>query len=174
MIATVCVLWACAGTSGPERTAPSEYRIPGERISVLEFSLDGAAVSYAKPYDTFGLVIAEQIAAELRDLGYRADAVPTGGNPTGDFRVSGRITRIDAGSRAARYWAGYGAGAAKFGLEGSVAAVDQDTQVTFSDERWAGTGVFGGESVSLVQRCVRQVARDVAEMIHTGQYTSVR
>jgi len=175
-IAAACTLWACAGTtSGPEQTPPAEFQAPGERISVIEFSLEGASISYAAPYEAFGLLVAELIAAELRDRGHRADAVPAGGTPTGDFIVSGRITRIDGGSRAARYWSGqYGGGAAKFGLEGYVEAVDQETRAPFSDERWAGTGPFGGESVSLVQRCVRQVARDIAEMIHTGKFRQLR
>jgi hypothetical protein len=175
-IVAVCALWACAGTtSGPEQAPASEFQVPGDRISVVEFSLDDAAISYAAPYDAFGLLVAELIAAELRDLGHRAEAVPTGGAVVGDFIVSGRIARIDGGDRATRYWAGsYGAGNAKFGVEGQVEAADRKERVAFSDERWAGTGPFGGDSASLVQRCVRAVARDIAEMIHTGRFRQVR
>ena len=44
---------------------------------------------------------------------------------------------------------------------------------TFSDERWSSMGVFGGNSISLVRKCLRAVGQDVAKMIDTGQYRTV-
>jgi len=163
---------ACAGgPSGPERIETSGTAITRENISVVEFSLEGASIQYPESHVAFGLAIAEEIAGALRDRGHNAEAVPMGGAHSGHVVITGKVVRIDAGSRALRYWVGYGAGAAKVGVEGSVTKVDGGEAGTFRHERWSGFGVFGGNSVSLVQKCVRAVGRDIAEMIDTGNYT---
>ncbi len=106
-VALLCaafLLGACAGPSGPKQSEVMGYRASGEAISVIEFSQEGAYIHYNAPHDTFGLAIAEEIAGALRKEGHDADAVPAGGNPAGPIVVSGRILKIDAGSRATRNW----------------------------------------------------------------------
>jgi len=178
-IALLCAasfLVACAGQSGPsgpQQAESSRFRLSGQAISVLEFSLARAMVTYNAPYDTFGLAIAEEIAAELRKRGHQAEAVPAGGEVKGSILVMGDVERIDAGSRSTRYFVGFGAGSAKFGVDGSVKEAQGGEVATFSDERWSGFGVFGGSSTSLVRKCLRAVGQDVAKMIDTGQYRTV-
>jgi hypothetical protein len=173
LLCAASFLVACAGPSGPKQAASSGFQLSGQPVSVLEFGLEGAQVTYNAPYDTFGLAIAEEIAAGLRKRGHQAEAVPAGGTAKGSIIVTGDVKRIDAGSRSQRYWVGFGAGAAKFGVEGSVKEAKGKEVASFSDERWSGFGVFGGNSISLVRKCLRVVGQDVAEMIDTGQYRTV-
>jgi hypothetical protein len=173
LLCAAFLLGGCAGPSGPEQSEVPGFKVSSEAISVVEFSQDGAWVHYNSPHDTFGLVVAQQIADYLRQKGHSAQAVPAGAAPVGPIVVTGRITMIDAGSRAARYFAGFGAGAAKFGVAGSVQNAQGEEIASFSDERWSGWGIFGGSSTSLVQKCMRSVGRDVGQMIHTGEYKTV-
>lgn len=172
LVSIAWVLAACAGSSGPERSASTGYRASGEAITVVEFSKEDAWIHYDAPHHVFGLRVAEEIAGALRERGHRAEAVPASAVPGNPIIVRGRIVLIDGGSRAARYWAGFGAGAAKFGVKGSVQGADGAELARFADERRAsGTWSYGGgSSMKLVQKCLRVVAEDVAEMIDTGQY----
>ena len=168
-----CASWACGGASGPSRVPTGEYPVAAASVAIVEFDLTGATVRYNEPTEAFGLAIAEQIAGALLEKGIEADVAPAGQTAAADLVVSGRITRIDAGSRSQRYWVGFGAGSAKFGVVGTVRESDGKKVATFSHERWSGFGVFGGNSASLVQKCLRAVGRDVAKMIETGSYTGV-
>ena len=127
-------------------------------------------ISYNAPHDTFGLAVAEEIASALRKQGYDANAVPARGHAAGPIVVTGRVLLIDAGSRATRYLVGFGAGSAKFGVSGIVRNAQGQELARFSDERWSGFGVFGGNPITLVQKCLRAVGNDVARMLHTGKY----
>jgi hypothetical protein len=80
--------------------------------------------------------------------------------------VRARITKSDPGSQAARYWGGFGAGAAKVGIAGEI--VDGGSGkvlVRFSQERRSGFGLFGGGYRELLDRTMRQIGGDVAGLI---------
>jgi hypothetical protein len=80
--------------------------------------------------------------------------------------VRARITKSDPGSQAARYFAGFGAGAAKVGVSGEI--VDGKTNkvlVRFTQERRSGVGMFGGGYRELLERSLRQIGGDVAGLI---------
>ena len=80
--------------------------------------------------------------------------------------VRARITKSDPGSQAARYFAGFGAGAAKVGISGEI--VDGRTNkvlVRFTQERRSGVGMFGGGYRELLERSLRQIGGDVAGLI---------
>ena len=171
LTAAMLLVSACAGPSGPGSVETKGVPLGDTKVTVLEFSQEGAAIRFNAPHDTFGLMVAEEIAAGLRASGHDAEAVPAGARPASGTVVTGRVTRIDAGSRALRYMVGFGAGAAKFGIEGKVVDAGGKELGTFSHERWSGFGIFGGNSVSLVQKCLRTVGLDVAKMIDTGVYT---
>ena len=174
-LATIGVLSlsvACAGPSGPSTQATGTHTLSSGTIAVVEFDQAGADVHYNGPHDSFGLVVAEEIASRLGKLGHSAKAVPAAGRHNAQTVVTGRITRIDGGSRATRYWVGFGAGAAKVGVAGSVREGNREV-ASFSHDRWSGTGVFGGASASLLQKCLRAIGADVAKMIDKGQYTGV-
>jgi hypothetical protein len=168
----LALLVGCAGSSGPDRVDSAGTPLARESISVVEFSSAAAVVEYNEPHEAFGMMVAEEIAAALRKQGHQAEAVLAGANTTGDIIVTGGILEIQAGSRSLRYWIGFGAGSAEFAVAGEVSRAGTGDQLgNFSHERWSGTGMFGGNSVTLVQKCVRAVGADVAKMIETGAYT---
>lgn len=158
---------ACGG--GPRNTVQGPS-VKGQRIAVAEFTTDGATVKYNQPVDGFGLALAEEIAANLRKKGYTAEAFPRGRTPDGDIVVQGRYTLIDGGSRALRYWVGFGAGAAKTRAAGQVTRRDGTEVGRFATGRGSGFGIFGGASDALLQKCVRSVSRDIVAMIDDAKY----
>lgn len=90
---------------------------------------------------------------------------PGAGGP-GSLVIRARITKSDPGSQAARYWASFGAGAAKVGISGEI--VDGGTGkvlARFTQERRSGFGLFGGGYRELLDRTLRQIGGDVAGLI---------
>ena len=78
--------------------------------------------------------------------------------------LRGKVLEMDPGSRAARYWGGFGAGAARTKLECElVDAASGKVLLRFTQERRSGVGVGGGGYVDLLQRNLRTIGRDLAE-----------
>jgi hypothetical protein len=81
--------------------------------------------------------------------------------------IRARLTKVDPGSQAARYWAGFGAGAVKIAITGEI--IDRAsgrTLVTFKQERRSAFGAFGGGYGALFARTARQIGGDVAMLIN--------
>jgi hypothetical protein len=134
--------------------------------------MTGAQVaSYEEPTNGYGMEAAQQLAEALREAGVNAEAVPRGGSRGAAATVVGQVTKIDGGSRALRYWISFGAGATQFAVRGQVRRADGQVLGEFADERRSGWGMFGGDTATLMHRCVTEVGHDVANMITTGQYT---
>src|SRR5262245_2365929 len=69
-----------------------------------------------------------------------------------------RLTKLDPGSQAARYWAGFGAGAVKIEVAGEIVdARSRSVLVRFKQERRSGFGLFGGGYGELFNRTARQI-----------------
>ncbi len=84
----------------------------------------------------------------------------------GALIVRAHITKSDPGSQAARYFAGFGAGAAKVGVAGEIVdGKSGKTLVRFEQERRSGVGAFGGGYKDLLDRSLRQIGGDVAGML---------
>ncbi len=80
--------------------------------------------------------------------------------------VRARITKSDPGSQAARYFGGFGAGAAKVGIAGEIIdASSGKTLVRFTQERRSGVGMFGGGYRALLDRSLKQIGGDVAGLL---------
>jgi hypothetical protein len=135
-VVVVAGLVGC-GAGRPVTTGP---QVTGQRIAVAEFQTDSATVRYNEPVDAFGLAMAEEIAGALRKKGYAAEAFPAGREPRGDVVVRGRYLLIDGGSRALRYWVGFGAGAAKMRVEGDVTRSDGTAIGHFAPGRGLDSG----------------------------------
>ena len=90
---------------------------------------------------------------------------PGAAGPT-SLVIRARITKSDPGSKAARYFASFGAGAAKVGITGEI--VDGGTGkvlARFTQERRSGVGLFGGGYRELLDRSLKQIGGDVAGLI---------
>ena len=96
---------------------------------------------------------------------------PGGANPArGKGRtlvIRARLTKLDPGSQAARYFAGFGAGAVKIEMTGDVVdASSGKTLIRFKQERRSGFGAFGGGYTELFTRTARQIGGDVADLLN--------
>jgi hypothetical protein len=84
----------------------------------------------------------------------------------GTLIVRGKVTSLDPGSKAARYWAGFGAGAARAGVECEIVdAKSGKVLVRFEQERRSGVGVMGGDYQELMQRSLNAVGEDTANLL---------
>lgn len=84
-----------------------------------------------------------------------------GGN--GTLLVRARVETMDPGSQAARYFAGFGAGAARTKIVGEI--LDGKTKqvlARFEQERRSGVGIAGGDYVSLMNRNLSAIGEDLA------------
>lgn len=82
------------------------------------------------------------------------------------LRLEGAITKLAPGSRALRYFVGFGAGASKAQME--TRFVDMQTgQVVLvtADRREAAFGVFGGDSEEHLKEALSDMARDLAKFV---------
>jgi len=81
--------------------------------------------------------------------------------------IRARVTKLDPGSRAARYWAGFGAGAVKIAMTGEIIdGASKKTLVRFKQERRSAMGVFGGGYDELFTRTARQIGEDIAGLVN--------
>ena len=84
----------------------------------------------------------------------------------GELHVRGKVTKMDPGSQAARYWAGFGAGAARTEITGEV--VDGETGAVllrFKQERRSGVGALGGNYEELLDRNLITIGEDLANVL---------
>src|SRR6266571_531786 len=92
------------------------------RFAVLEFRIPETAniTRYSDSYNDLGMIVAQQLAEELRSRHRNAEAIPSGAPVNADLVVSGDITRIDGGNRALRVLIGMGAGGSSCAVTGQV------------------------------------------------------
>jgi hypothetical protein len=84
--------------------------------------------------------------------------------------IRGKIVTMDPGSKAKRYFAGFGAGAARTKLIGEIAdARSGAVLVRFTQERRSGVGMMGGDYVSLMNRNLRAIGEDAANILKAFQ-----
>jgi len=77
-----------------------------------------------------------------------------------------RLTKLDPGSQAARYFGGFGAGAVKVQMTGDIVdARSRKVLVRFRQERRSGFGMFGGGYGELFIRTARQIGGDIAGLL---------
>jgi hypothetical protein len=97
-----------------------------------------------------------------------AVAEPGKENGPGTLIVRGKVTTMDPGSKAARYWGGFGAGAARTEVSGEV--VDGGSGkvlLRFLQERRSGWGLFGGDYEKLMNRNLRTIGEDLAGVLRS-------
>lgn len=81
--------------------------------------------------------------------------------------IRGRLLKVDPGSKAARYFVGYGAGAVKIQIAGEIVdGSSGSVLLRFTQERRSGVGLFGGDYADLFGRTARQLGGDIAGLIN--------
>lgn len=100
----------------------------------------------------------------LRKAGFSADV---GGGGAGTLVVHTVVEEMDPGSRAARYWGGFGAGAVRVVLRIEVKDGGSGaTLLKMHQERRSGFGVGGGSYVNLLNRTLRQIGGDLGMVLN--------
>lgn len=80
--------------------------------------------------------------------------------------IRAKVVEMDPGSKAARYWAGFGAGAARTQITGEVVdAATGQTLLRFTQERRSGVGTMGGDYEKLMNRNLRTIGEDLAGVL---------
>lgn len=171
------------GKKNPATTEPGSYKQWGPDIDEIEIVKKFSFADYGKiavePLDTSTVdksdkSVEEAVGAATDEfagqLGKEVKApvsVEEKPKKSGDTLViRAKVTSMDPGSRAARYWGGFGAGAAVVKMEGEI--VDGKTNkvlARFTQERRSGFGIGGGNSVTLLRRNIRAIATDVGNLL---------
>ncbi|MEY2496358.1 MAG: hypothetical protein QOJ45_2850 [Verrucomicrobiota bacterium] len=177
---------ASAASRGP--TAPGTYRDWNgdiDEVTILQpfnaasfdaiavESFDTTGVQLPNPKDnTYPAVLSAMRLIKPAFMGGLQEKArrKLGGGGRGTLIIWARMTKLDPGSRAARYWAGFGAGAVKIQMVGEI--VDGNSKkvlVRFKQERRSAFGVFGGGYEELFTRTARQIGGDIATLVNAFQ-----
>lgn len=82
--------------------------------------------------------------------------------PENALVVGGRFLRIDPGSRAKRYWGGFGAGKSGVQVTGTVKDASGKVLAEFTHMRQSGIGLGGGDYVKFLTDDTKDVGHDIA------------
>jgi hypothetical protein len=113
-------------------------------------------------------VLAERFVSTLETGGpfkKVAIAKPEDTPPEGAVVVSGVFVTIDPGSRAKRYFAGFGAGKSSVKVTGTVKDAGGRTLATFEQRRIGSMGMGGGDSLGKLMADSRNIGEDVAKFL---------
>ena len=157
-----------------EVTIIQPFRLDGYNdIAVESFDTSKAPLpnpkenTYAAVQSALGSIKPAFIEGFLKNLRRKTGAANTPRGKGQTLVIIARLTRLDPGSQAARYWGGFGAGAVKVEMTGEVVdARSRKVLVRFRQERRSGFGIFGGGYGELFTRTARQIGGDVADLLN--------
>jgi hypothetical protein len=194
-LAVLTVAPALQARTKPAPTAPGKYKEWGRDIDEIEIVKPLKLSDYDKivvlPFDTsatplpekteksyatiksvlagYSLTLAEALRPELKaklDVD-TADKAPKSAKT---LIVRGTVIDLSPGSRAKRYIAGYGAGAAGTKLSGEIVdAKTGDVLIRFTQERRSG-GTFkfgGGNDMDVMRDSIHAQGQDIAHILDT-------
>jgi hypothetical protein len=140
-----------------------------DQIAVESFDSEGVKLPPANE-NTFSAVqsaIRMMKPAFMDGLAQKAQRKTTAKASGKTLVVRARLTKVDPGSQAARYFVGFGAGAVKIAIIGEI--IDGSSGkvlVRFAQERRSGFGAFGGNYSELFRRTAHQIGGDIAGLIN--------
>lgn len=115
-------------------------------------------------------VLADSMVANLLKSGVFKE-VSVGGPaaplPPGTLLVEGKFVAIDPGSRAKRYFAGFGAGKSAVEVSGSVVDAQGQVLARFRQRRIGAMGLGGGDSLGKLMSDTRSIGGDIAKFLAT-------
>jgi Domain of unknown function (DUF4410) len=85
--------------------------------------------------------------------------------PEGALLIEGKFLTIDPGSRAKRYFAGFGAGKSSVKVVGSVKDATGRTLATFEQRRIGTMGMGGGDSLGKLMSDSRSIGEDIGKFL---------
>jgi hypothetical protein len=111
-------------------------------------------------------LLAASFATKLKALGPYTDiTVESGTLATDDSKViiEGTFTKIDPGSRAKRYFVGFGAGKSTIEVKGTVKTGGGRMLATFTQRRLGVMGNAGGDSLGKLKADCENIGEDLAK-----------
>ncbi len=185
VVVTLAAFACTCAIAGTASTAPGTYQDWNgiDQVTILQLfhaasyqqiaveSFDSSGVKLPDPKDNTYEAVRSALRmikpAFIDGVEKKARHKLSNARPAGTLIIRARLTKVDPGSQAARYWGGFGAGAVKIAMAGEI--VDGSTQKTlllFVQERRSGFGAFGGGYRELFERTARQLGGDVAAAIN--------
>lgn len=138
-----------------------------EPIATADVKMPEKSDNSYKPVQEVLASVTETLVAGLKKETDRNVSIAASAPKTADtLIIRGKVVEINPGSRAARYFAGFGAGAAGAKIQGEI--VDARTNqvlARFTQERRSGTGAAGGGYEDLLNRDIKTIGGDVGRML---------
>ena len=181
----LAVLVSASAIAAPAPTAPGTYRdwhdvdevtiirpfnaATYNQIAVESFDSTGVKLPLANEntYRAVQSAIGMMKPAFMNGLAQKAQRKTNANAPGKTLVVRARLTKVDPGSQAARYFVGFGAGAVKIAIVGEI--IDRSSGkvlVRFAQERRSAFGAFGGGYGELFRRTAHQIGGDIGELIN--------
>lgn len=112
-------------------------------------------------------IVAEEIARLAKELGPFPAAYVDSGDPLPDnaLVVEGRFTTLNPGSKAKRYFAGFGAGKGVMEIEGRVSTPTGEVLAEFRQKRLTVIGVFGGDYEKKMRADSERFGEDITSFL---------
>jgi hypothetical protein len=183
--AAMAICLSSAAVAAPAPTSPGTYRDwhDVDEVTIIQpFNAASYGQIAVETFDSSRVKLPEtndntyravQSALRVMKPAFMQGVVETArrkGGPQGSNRtlvIRARLTKVDPGSQAARYFVGFGAGAVKIAIAGEI--VDKSSRkvlVRFAQERRSAFGVFGGGYGMLFERTARQLGADIGKLIN--------
>ncbi|HWT46682.1 MAG TPA: DUF4410 domain-containing protein [Vicinamibacterales bacterium] len=113
-------------------------------------------------------VLAEKFASALREKDlFKAVKVAADGDAVEGpaIVIEGKFVTLDPGSRAKRYFAGFGAGKSSVKVTGTVKDATGKMLATFTQRRVGAMGMGGGDSLGKLMSDSRKIGEDIANFV---------
>ncbi|GAC1433941.1 MAG: hypothetical protein NVSMB68_06500 [Thermoanaerobaculia bacterium] len=190
LIGTIAIpAFARGRKAAPASTEPGTYKEWGPNIDQIEIMKKFRAADYkqivVQPFDTESVKLPDKgdntYEPVRKALASSTEGFVQGlrGNVAQNVTVSEKAPRsadtlvvrakvlaMNPGSKAARYFAGFGAGAAGTKVEGEIVdARTNQVMARFTQERRSGVGMMGGDYGELMQRNLKAIGEDVAHIL---------
>jgi hypothetical protein len=113
-------------------------------------------------------VLAERLAATLTESkSFKQVQVAKDGEtvPAGGVVIEGKFLTLDPGSRAKRYFAGFGAGKSSVEVSGAVKDASGRTLATFEQRRVGAMGMGGGDSLGKLMSDSKDIGEDIGKFM---------
>jgi Domain of unknown function (DUF4410) len=113
------------------------------------------------------VLLSSHFVAELKKLGPYSEVTrgEDGKAPKGAIVVDGEVTLLDPGSRAKRYFVGFGAGKSKVEVKGVIKGPDGKELASFRHRRIGAMGIGGGKSEKKMTDDCGSIGEDLAEFL---------
>jgi hypothetical protein len=154
---------------------------PDVPVVIRKFSTEGANLGTAEekdapPQRTEAISAMQKVApdlllnsltAELKAQGVFKELITEEGAavPENAIVVEGGFVLFDPGSRAKRYWGGFGAGKSGVGVEGKITSATGETLAEFKHRKHSGIGIGGGDYFKFLSDDTKDVGRDTARFL---------